>query len=472
MVCRMTVAALFALGWASGVHADTFHVYPGDSIQATIDLAHAGDEIVVHPGTYGGLIDFHGKAITLRSLDGPTVTTLDGQQAGTVVKCRTGEGPGTVLDGFLVTNGLVTLYGGGMYIAGASPTVRNCVFRGNQAQYGGAIFADSAHPTLLQCTFDQNTATASAGAMYNYGYPGEPAAVLSDCRFNENEAQSSGGAMRNWDTSPTLVRCVFYANFARYNGAGVANGGASNATFTDCVFEWNRTDTLFANWDCYGGGMSNSDTSSPTVVNCVFQGNSAVAMYPRLSRGGALSNSGSACPALINCTISGNHANIGCGLSNAGSAWPTMSSCIVWNDGGDIVNEGSAGASVEYSDVLGGYPGSGNIDQDPRLEDLRLLPDSPCINTGDPAYAPPGGRDLDGHARVLGGRVDMGAYESGIGDYDGDRDVDAQDFVGGVACMTGPDNGPYAAGCEALDFEYDQDVDLADLAAFQSLASE
>jgi hypothetical protein len=30
-------------------------------------------------------------------------------------------------------------------------------------------------------------------------------------------------------------------------------------------------------------------------------------------------------------------------------------------------------------------------------------------------------------------------------------------------------DGPCAPGCEALDFEYDQDVDLTDLAAFQAL---
>jgi hypothetical protein len=38
-----------------------------------------------------------------------------------------------------------------------------------------------------------------------------------------------------------------------------------------------------------------------------------------------------------------------------------------------------------------------------------------------------------------------------------------------VSCFTGPDRGPYGAACEALDFEYDRDVDLVDLAAFQTL---
>ena len=35
--------------------------------------------------------------------------------------------------------------------------------------------------------------------------------------------------------------------------------------------------------------------------------------------------------------------------------------------------------------------------------------------------------------------------------------------------MTGPGLGPYDSGCEALDFEYDGDVDLQDFAGFQML---
>jgi hypothetical protein len=47
--------------------------------------------------------------------------------------------------------------------------------------------------------------------------------------------------------------------------------------------------------------------------------------------------------------------------------------------------------------------------------DYHLLPGSPCIDAGDPNYiAEPNETDLDGRPRVIGSRIDMGAYETPI----------------------------------------------------------
>jgi hypothetical protein len=79
-----------------------------------------------------------------------------------------------------------------------------------------------------------------------------------------------------------------------------------------------------------------------------------------------------------------------------------------------------------YSDIKGGWTGEGNIDADPCFVDpgywdangvwvdgdYHLLEDSPCVDAGDPNYiAEPNETDLDGKPRVIGGRIDMGAYE-------------------------------------------------------------
>jgi hypothetical protein len=149
-----------------------------------------------------------------------------------------------------------------------------------------------------------------------------------------------------------------------------------------------------------------------------------------------------------------------------------------------------------YSNIEGGWIGDGNVDSDmdfvrapfdggdgwgddpatPFIDEganddfgnLRLQPGSPAINAGDPDFAPePGESDLDGHARVLCGRVDMGAYEFGIGDVNCDRSVDLGDFAAWPPCSLGAT--PLPGECVPLDFDNDGDVDLSDFAALQRM---
>jgi len=169
-----------------------------------------------------------------------------------------------------------------------------------------------------------------------------------------------------------------------------------------------------------------------------------------------------------------------------------VTQCIFWGDSTHEIVGGSS-AHIRFSDVQGGLPvgavdGGGNIDPDPMFVrppdpgpdgtwdgvdddygDLRLRGGSPCIDAGDRAFVPqPGETDLQGHARVLCGRVDMGAYEFGIGDYDCNQEVNLTDFAAWEMCILGPDNGPYGDGCRAFDGNFDLNVDLRDFAIFQN----
>ena len=60
------------------VQAEEIYV-PDDfgTIQLAIDVSSPGDVILVRPGTYIETIDFKGKAITVRSVEGPEVTIID-----------------------------------------------------------------------------------------------------------------------------------------------------------------------------------------------------------------------------------------------------------------------------------------------------------------------------------------------------------------------------------------------------------
>ena len=319
---RCTVAVVCVTLSGTAV-ADIINV-PGDqpTIQAGIDAAVNGDEVVVAPRTYFEAIDFLGKAITVRSSDGPEVTIIDAQQTGTVVTCNSGEGPDTVLDGFTVTGGGGGL-GGGMYNIASSPTVTNCTFSGNTA-FGGA-----------------------GGGMSNFN----SSPTVTDCTFSGNTA-GQGGGMSNIGSSPNVTNCTFSGNSASNVGGGMSNVNNSSPMVSNCTFIGNTADGPFSgnSADNRGGGMFNQN-SSPTVNDCTFSGNSAA------DRGGGMFND-SGSPMVSNCTFIGNTADGlasfdgGGGMYNGPGSNPTVTGCafdsntgVFW--GGAMVNANNDATVVD-----------------------------------------------------------------------------------------------------------------------------
>jgi len=127
-----------------GNGSNTIHV-PGDqpTIQAAINAASNGQTVLVAPGTYTENINFNGKAITVISSGGPSVTTIDGGQQGAVAAFTSGEGLSSVLSGFTIQNGVTTFgngyKGGGVYISNAAPTIENNKIIYNQGCIGIGI---------------------------------------------------------------------------------------------------------------------------------------------------------------------------------------------------------------------------------------------------------------------------------------------------------------------------------------------
>ena len=73
-------------------------------------------------------------------------------------------------------------------------------------------------------------------------------------------------------------------------------------------------------------------------------------------------------------------------------------------------------------------------------------------------------------AQVLPGvvvRYDFALVSGVPGDFDGDDDVDQEDFGVFQKCLTGPDAGPPAPGCSLADIDPDNDVDAVDLGKFK-----
>lgn len=367
------------------------------TIQAGIDAASDGDTVIVANGTYTGVgnrdIDFSGKAITLRSAGGAANCIIDCQGSGRGFFFHMGETADSVLQGFTIMNGNPANStpapsftwppsGGGMAIDNSSPTLLDCVIANNTAVgTGGGVFMAFSTSTITNCVFTDNSCTASDSLGGGLSFSAWSRPVITGCSFIRNSAGNGGGAMSLFGSSSTFLDCRFVENVAYAYGGGCLIRESPNATVTNCVFL--RNDSLIG-----GGIFSTSDTIS--VTNCTILDNTALP-----GAGGGLLNGAYA------------GAPVGAYVTN----------CIVRGNVGDNLTDwGVSPISASYSNIQGGYAGVGNIDADPLFvnaaaDDYQLLPGSPCVNTGLNS-AVTTATDLNGNLRILGGTVDMGAFEA------------------------------------------------------------
>ncbi|MCK9462006.1 MAG: DUF1565 domain-containing protein [Proteobacteria bacterium] len=268
----------------------------------------------------------------------------------------------------------VVLYGG---FAGDETALEQRVIGANETILSGEIgVADDNSDNIYHVVTGADDATID-------GFT-----ITGGCAKGVSPGSSEGGGMYNYESSPTVTNCTFSDNTAD-SGGGMYNDGSS-PTVTGCTFSFNQS--------ALGGGMSNGGGSSPAVTNCAFSSNSA-GLY-------------------------------GGGMTHHNSS-PTVTNCIMWGDTGEsgVSEIRGLGESIDvevdvtYSNIQGGYAGTGNIDADPLFidaesGDLHLQSTSPCIDTGSNDAVPDDvTTDLDGNPRIVDGdsdstaTVDMGAYE-------------------------------------------------------------
>ena len=368
--------------------------HPYDAIQEGIDAAADGvDDVLVKEGTYTGDgnrdLDFGGRAITLKSEKGPENTVIYSE--GTAVNphrgflFESGESADSIVDGFTIRNGMTGNHGGGIYCNASSPTIKNCIVAGNEADdFGGGIACENgSSPNITDCVIMYNSAGYYGGGIYcDYG-----SAPITNCIITNNSAGFYGGGIFTLDCSSVISHCTVIENESD-KGGGIHSSWRSKPTITNCLI----TDNVA--FEC-GGGISCTD-SLVLITNCTLAANSAV-------NGAAL-----ACDSYLQLDPS----------------YVEISDCIFWNGSLQVWNKDASKIIVAYSDVQGGWIGAGNIDKNPLfvsgpLHDYYLSQksagqptESLCVDTGSDTAA---NLDLDqlttrNDSEYDTGMVDMGYH--------------------------------------------------------------
>jgi hypothetical protein len=283
----------------------------------------------------------------------------------------------TVLDGFTITGGN-SVQGAGMYNDNSSPTVTNCVFRGNSANWDGAgMYNENSNPILTNCAFSENFAGLDGAGMYNDS--SNP--ILISCAFSKNAVSLSGGGICNWNCNPILMNCTFSGNSAN-EGGGMANDYESSPALTNCTFR--------GNYAYYGGaGMYNKGNCSPVLSNCIFWND-----------GEEIKNDGEP-------TMTITYSNVRDGWPGEGNidAEPIFADAGYWADVNDqaVVIEPNSPMAVW---IDGDYHLKSQAGRWDPVAEGWLTDDvtSPCIDAGDPKSP------IGDEPSPNGSRINMGAY--------------------------------------------------------------
>lgn len=146
--------------------------HPFDTIQEAIAAAAEHAMVIVYPGTYYEHLDFLGKSIRVTSLEGDdpgaaSYPVIDGSYLDTVVTFDSSEGPGCILEGFIITRGSGQK-AGGIYCDGTSPTIAHCIIVGNRATSpeGAAVYCLGGAPVLTHCTISGNGGGSEGAGVY------------------------------------------------------------------------------------------------------------------------------------------------------------------------------------------------------------------------------------------------------------------------------------------------------------------
>ncbi len=220
-----------------------------DTIQAAINAAVDGDEVIIHPGTYTGqgnyYINFGGKAITVRSIDpeNPAIvaaTIIDSNYLSSGFVFSNEEDANSILSGLTIEKARPpfagTFPGGspaGIFCYGASPTIRNCMIRESRSV---GIYLIRSNVIIENCIISNNyrsglLCSASSPTVINSIFVGNGMAFGP---FSLPVSLGGGILFRGGELS--VINCTFSGNVADVGG-GICVYGKQGADISDIAIK-------------------------------------------------------------------------------------------------------------------------------------------------------------------------------------------------------------------------------------------
>lgn len=371
------VCFLVVIGWAGGAVAARIDV-PQDyaTLQAAIDAAVDGDEIVIACGEYAEEGITCGKHVTIRSESrDPDCVRINGFGYETILTYGSAIPGPFVLEGITFSNAIrdtvgATQYAGALFL-NSSASIIHCAFVACSAVLGGAVFVFDGDALLENCVFLDNKAFVGS-SFYSDG----ARSVLRSCTFMNNYADhgqvahSGPGVIGSDPFRLEIVDCEFRRNSGEYESAIYTTG------HVEVLIESSVIVDNFCHWD--GGSAIAFSTfsdlelmpSSLRIVDTTFARNldeeGTNSSVVSLDLSDASGHSASIEHSII-------ASNRGTAIEHVGSKTALITCSDIWgNAGGDWVGG-----------IEGQFGVDGNISTRPLFCDLsdgdyRLAANSPC----------------------------------------------------------------------------------------------
>ncbi|MFO7742862.1 MAG: FG-GAP-like repeat-containing protein, partial [Anaerolineae bacterium] len=192
-------------------------------------------------------------------------TTLDAQGLGRVIYIADAD---PVIAGLRITGGDADGLGGagpadaggGVFVEGGAPTIRDCWIFGNIAETGGGVVLGDTSGALIDNEIYQNSAKDGGGVGTGMASP-----TVTGNQIHSNSADECGGGLELYRTDGTFANNVVHHNDADWGGGFCLSESAPILTANEIL-------TNTADW---GGGGLFLDDSTATVSGNIIRGNQA-----------------------------------------------------------------------------------------------------------------------------------------------------------------------------------------------------